>query len=178
MVAPFTSSRHTERSLRIRYGLSHPPVLASAWVLIRSHNAGSWKLTATIWKNSSRSLGRRRKVAEIGARKIVRGLHPNTVPDASRVATRKPFRVQRGALVIVSRDNVRRVTVVARIVRIAMPCMRCSLRKRLNGRNCDLRLRSCRSFRRETMQLNAGTLLYGIISPLGLGGMGEVASAI
>jgi hypothetical protein len=28
------------------------------------------------------------------------------------------------------------------------------------------------------MQLNAGTLLYGIISPLGLGGMGEVASAI
>jgi len=28
------------------------------------------------------------------------------------------------------------------------------------------------------MQLNAGTLLYGIISPLGLGGMGEVASAV
>ena len=71
---------------------------------------------------------------------ISRGLHPHTVPDASRVATRKPFRVQRGALVIVGRDNVRRVTVVARIVRIPMPCMRCSLRKRLNGRNCGFTL--------------------------------------
>ena len=77
---------------------------------------------------------------QIGARTIFRRLHPDTVPDASRVATRKPFRVQRGALVIVGRDNVRRVSGVARIVRIPMRCMRCSLRKRLNGRNCGFTL--------------------------------------